>query len=113
MSAYILTSSDDIPNFIIHVTEKEDHFINADIFEITSWKLDNTVCEKELYCHVYMKWDGCCHIWFGERNENNNSNGYLHLCGVDSWKKHNIMMEALYKFAEENIKRFDSDEKWD
>ena len=35
------------------------------------------------------------------------------ICGVRSWKGHVAMTEALYRFAEENIKLFDASEKWD
>ena len=99
--------------FQIRVTEKGDHFINADIFEVISWRMDNEPLETELYCKAYMKWDGCCHVWFGEEAETNKPNDCLHICGVRSWKGHVAMMEALYRFAEENIKLFDASEKWD
>ena len=109
-----IVSCDGYVNFIIQVTELTDHYLDADVYEVTSWNAeDNTPCDKDKYCKAYMKWDGCCHVWFGEEDETGKSDGYMHLCGVDSWKKHILLMEELYKCAEENINSFDDSERWD
>lgn len=88
-------------NFRLTVTERSDHAISGDIEEITAWECDDahTPCDSEHYMSFYMKWDGCCHVWFGEKLDDKTHDGYLHLCGADSWDKHIALMRWLYKWA--------------
>lgn len=98
--------------FIAEITGKSETHINVSVYSVTGWDMDKTPCDKELYCKAYLKWDGCCHVWFGEEDENDKQDGYLHLCGVKCWKDHIAMMEWLYKMAETEIPRFMNDERW-
>ncbi|MEE9337254.1 MAG: hypothetical protein V3U87_04175, partial [Methylococcaceae bacterium] len=68
-----------------------------------------TPCDTELYITGMIKWDGCSHLWFGERVEKDRQSGYLHLCGKSYIQKHADMMLALYALAEKTIKRYDID----
>lgn len=92
-------------NFRLTVTERSPCSISGEIEEVTAWKCDDahSPCEFQNYMGFYMKWDGCCHVWFGEKRGDNTHDGYLHLCGADSWSKHISVMRWLYKWAESAI----------
>jgi len=92
--------------FLLEVTKTEDHYLDFNLYEVTSWSLKNEVMNTELYANGTIKWDGCSHITFFE-------DGYKHLCGRHCWQKHCDAMKKLYVFASENIKDFDASEKWD
>lgn len=104
---------DDSPSFLLRLTKQEKHFINIEVYEVYAWYQDkktqkwNVPCEIELYLTGYLKWDGCCHIWYGEEDSSGKQDGYLHLCGEHSWKKHNQLMSEIWKFAGENIPAWD------
>lgn len=108
----VLLGTDGYINFIADITEKSETHINVTVKEVTAWGEDNQPLDADLYCNAYLKWDGCCHVWFGEEDENDKQSGYLHLCGVGSWKNHVAMMEWLYKLAETHIGKFTEAEKW-
>lgn len=48
--------------------------------------------DEKPYLKCTVKWDSCSHFWFGDE-------GYLHLCGVHNYKKHQQLMEEIYKTA--------------
>lgn len=101
--------------FIATVTKKSETHIDVTVEEVIAWGEGNVPVQTELYCTAYMKWDGCCHVWFGEEEgegDKKQQDGYLHLCGKHSWKQHIAMMEWLYKLASELIIRFDDSERW-
>jgi hypothetical protein len=50
--------------------------------------------EWERQLSGFVKWDGCSHLYFGEKE----SPGYLHLCdGARGWKNLAALMEAVYR----------------
>lgn len=104
-SAVLFSVDGRCASFRLTVTERSSHTISGKVEEITSWAADGswTPGEAELYLTFYMKWDGCCHVWFGEEDEGGKRDGYLHLCGADSWDKHVALMRWLYKWAETEI----------
>ncbi len=95
-------------NFILTVTERSEASIHGIIEEVTGWHLDagKTPWDKELYLKFYLKWDSCCHVWFGEE-EDGKSDGYLHLCGPEYWANHTALMTWLYQWAEKAIPMHD------
>lgn len=100
-------------SFIATIIKQDSHFVEIKVEQVNSWDNGKEPSDKEIYLNAYMKWDGCCHLNFGESLDEENaigmgaSNGYLHLCGPEDWKKHCHMMIWLYKLAEISIPHFD------
>lgn len=95
---------DDYPCFRITVTKREGHYIDGTVEEIQVWEGDaeHTPAQFDPYLAFYMKFDGCCHVWFGEEVDGKRD-GYLHMCGARTWKKHILLMQYLYKWAAATI----------
>ena len=92
-------------HFRLTVTDRTDCTISGNIEDIISWECDdeNTPLGSEHYMSFHMKWVGCCHVWFGSKLEDGRHDGYLHLCGAESWVNHIALMRWLYKWAETAI----------
>lgn len=73
------------------------------IDEVIAWDENDVPVEVERYLTFYMKWDECCHINFGEKD----NDGYLHLCGEDSFKQHAQLMTELFAWAKKEIPMMD------
>lgn len=97
--------------------EYKDTSFGAEVFEVTAWEGDseNTPAEEELYLTCYIKWDSCSHFYFGEKGENGNQDGYLHICGAEYFKRHIDLMGYLYKLAFKEMGRdpYDESEAWE
>lgn len=107
----LLIEYDIYPKFLIRYTsDKNEYYCDFEVYVVESWDNDNTPLDIELYLHGTIKWDGCSHIYFG--NTIGNTNGYIHICGNNSWKIHTIMMETLYKTVSSKIENFDESELW-
>lgn len=50
---------------------------------------------------------GDYHVFFGEKDENGNHDGYLHLCGKTYWARHVEVMNEVYALAEKTIAECD------
>lgn len=94
-------------SFRLTVTERSRTAIFGNVDEVTAWELDkdHTPVDFAPYVRFYMKWDGCCHVWFGREKDGRKDehDGYLHLCGARCWKSHLFIMDALYRWAEKAI----------
>src|ERR1043165_8573732 len=84
--------------------EYRDVAFTATVDVVTGWTgadpgtLD--VAEHEPYLHCTIKWDGCAHLHFGEpEGGSGKRDGYFHFCGVDDFKNHALLLEALYRMA--------------
>lgn len=66
--------------------------VTFQIFKVLSLNTDGSIYELENYCSAYIRWDSCSHFHF--RDE-----GYLHLCGVASYKFHIWLLEQVYMQA--------------
>lgn len=88
--------------FRLTVAERTDSTISGIVEAVIAWNPDGAACEFEPYLDFYMKWDGCCHVYFGEK-EDGRHDGYLHLCGAGSWERHIFLMAELYRWAEKAI----------
>lgn len=90
--------------FRITVTKRTEETIHGVVEEVGSWSVDepNTPLSWDPYLKFYMKWDGCCHVWFGE-NDSESPDGYLHLCGPECWENHIWLIRELWKFAAEEL----------
>lgn len=79
----------------------------ASVDAVTGWTEGGiAVAEHEPYLHCMIKWDSCSHFHFGEPKpptgkpgEDGYRDGYLHFCGVDDFKNHALLLEALYRIA--------------
>jgi hypothetical protein len=96
--------------FIAEITDLQAAYLNVTVKEVNGWTDEDcqTPYETELYLKAMLKWDRCCHVHFGEEE----NPGYLHLCGLDSWKNHVALMEWIYRLGTELISR-DDGEGWD
>lgn len=105
----VLFYDNEFAQFLIKVTELKPHFINFEVYEVTSWKTDekSTPCDADLYVEGFIKWDGCSHVWFGEKEEDDSRDGYIHLCGKDSWLKHSKVMMKIYEYGADKIENYD------
>ena len=99
--------------FAVETVEIGDAWVKYSVESVGSWDGETgEPFEPELYLHAHMKWDGCCHVTFGERlDEHGNRDGYLHLCGHEAWHQHVELMRLLWQFAREDIDMH-GDEPW-
>ena len=104
---------DGIAQFLLKITDETDYFINFEVYEVTGWYEDKDTKEWtipsgfELYLTATIKWDGCAHFWFGEKDDNGVRDGYIHLCGKDCFDKHIKLIQELYEFGSKRVKLFD------
>ena len=89
---------DNYPVFIIEIDELSDCSVTGQVYEVESWVDDNEPLDKEQYMRFYIKWDGCSHVNFGERDGTDCRDGYLHLCGKGCWERHVALMSWLYEW---------------
>jgi len=85
------------PIFIIYDIEQTPYCISFKVDDILTWDTTDTgvmdIAERQPYLKGSIKWDGCSHLWFGDVSQ---KDGYLHLCGVEDWMNHCILMKTLY-----------------
>ena len=101
-------------NFLIKVLNSGDDLkyrMEFEVYEVSGWECDeeHTPAETELYLEGSIKWDGCSHVWFGEKDENGKQEGYLHLCGKTYWARHAELMVKIYELAEKTITGYDAE----
>lgn len=97
--------------FIAKITSKTEYSICFDVYEILGWAPEkNMPYEAEDYLEAFMKWDGCNHFYFGDKNESGKRASYLHLCGVEGLKKHCRCLKWLHSIAKKLIAKNDIDE---
>lgn len=85
------------------ITEKSDTHITVNVYEINYWDTDNSydINDGELAGDITIKWDGCSHVNFGDKD------GYMHLCGKLHWIEYTTMLITLYEWAVKYIKCYD------
>jgi hypothetical protein len=112
MSDHVVFMKDDqgYAQFRITVTMADGYGVSAEVDEVIGWEVDDehTPAHFERYLTCLIKWDSCAHFNFGEAGEP----GYLHLCGVSSFKAHVALMKFLYKLAFELMGREPDGEEW-
>lgn len=89
----------------------EDTCVNFRLMEISAWDTEGKpMLGDPRYFEQYMtgmiKFDGCSHLTMGDA-------GYMHLCGVRSWKRHCIIMEMVYKYLTERFPNFMDNQFWE
>ena len=95
--------------FVVKVTDKSVSQVEFEVEEIIGrTNEDNEIRETQPYLKCYIRWDSCSHFWFGD------GGGYLHLCGVEYYKKHVELIRWLYDKAFELMgEKPRSGEEWD
>lgn len=72
--------------------EPKGHYVNINVEEICARDVEtNEMLETERYLKGSIKWDSCSHFWFGDEDK------YLHLCGVEDFERHILLMQFIYK----------------
>lgn len=83
--------------FLLLIEKLEDYMVEGEIKKVVAWEAeDMEPAEFEPYLQFYLKWDGCCHLWFGDEEKRD---GYLHLCDRRGWERHCQMMTELYEWS--------------
>lgn len=97
--------SDEKPQFILTIERISSAQVSGSIESVGGWSGAPdyvTPCDLELYLTFVIRWDGCSHITFGERDTaTGQQDGYLHLCGEGCWEDHAALMGWLFKWASE------------
>jgi len=71
---------------------------SATVESVSGWDVDTDApADFEPYLKCLIKWDSCSHFYFGEDPED--GDGYIHMCGVRSYKEHIALVEFLYRLA--------------
>lgn len=52
-----------------------------------------------------IKWDGCSHVWFGEKGDS----GYMHLCGSGCWRTVARVLPMMRDLAIDTMRRSGED----
>jgi hypothetical protein len=97
---------DDCPTFLMKLVDLRPTFIVFEVYEISIYRMNPITdeCDQpdeiELYVKGTIKWDGCSHLWFGDKD------GYIHLHGKSRYDVHCQLIQELFAFAEKNIERF-------
>lgn len=88
-------------------TRTHDHSVDVDVYEIVARDEMNRpmfgdLCDDadqppKTYVSGFLKWDACCHFYFGEAD----NSGYIHICGPENFKKHIELFQYLLKRAPE------------
>lgn len=92
---------------VINTKVYENIYVDFKVFEVCSKSTaDNSYVDLQEYLTCSIKWDSCSHFWFP-------SEGYIHMCGVDSYIKHCQLLKELYAKAFELMGRKpESGEEW-
>lgn len=97
----LITTNNRVEYLIEFTSDNFEYSINFNIHEVISWTGEtNEIYDKELYLKGEIKWDGCSHFWFGE-------DGYIHMCGKDSFEDHKKVFDAVWELASKKIKGWD------
>lgn len=100
-----------IPDFRFTASNIHRAGVNIKVEEITGWGDDGTY-DFDPYLTCLIKWDSCCHFYFGETLDET-AHGYIHMCGVHDLMKHAHVMRELYVWAFQLMGREPSDgEEW-
>lgn len=102
------------PIFIIHDIERTPYCIAFKVDDILTWNTTDagvmSVNDRQPYLKGSIKWDGCSHLWFGDLADSKDVNprdSYLHLCGIDDWMNHCILMKTIYTELTTHLKMDD------
>lgn len=100
----VLIKEGDHVNYLIEFEESDfETSATFNVFEVFSWGMEYEVLETEHYLKGHIKWDGCSHIWFGDKD------GYIHLCGKNYFESHKKVMDAIWDMCSKKIKYWDSE----
>ncbi|MGH1436569.1 MAG: hypothetical protein ACRBG0_19155 [Lewinella sp.] len=100
----VLIKEGDLIKYLIKCNDDKEASLSFEIIEVISWdgETDDPV-DVEKFIRGFIKWDGCSHIYFGDKD------GYLHLCGGDSFQYIKQVLTAVWKKAESEITMFDKE----
>lgn len=91
-------------------SEPGDPFFSFQADRVRGWTNEKQPVDYEKYLHGMIKWDSCSHLYFGMDEERD---GYLHLCGVRSFRDHVALLKFLYELAFERMGQKPQDgEEW-
>lgn len=96
---------DDLVLFQYEIEDVSEVSITFNVYEVLDWLYNegngeyDVVGDTKLYLKAFMKWNGCNHFWFGDE-------GYIHLCGEHSIKKHQNVMDKCLEIAKTKIKGY-------
>lgn len=98
-----------VPSYMLSA-KAEDYYMDFEVFRVLSWNNDSTH-QGELFLSGGIKWDGCSHLYFGEKDDTGSkTDGYLHLCGIDGMQELREVLKKVYEVASQRIKYWDEGE---
>lgn len=110
MRKFYLLDKKDEARFIVNVNDYGTHYVGFQVDEVHSWSRKGEVLDSEHYLEGSIKWDTCCHFFFGEKD----NAGYIHMCGITSFYDHIALLKSLNELAfdlmDDDIIR---DEEWE
>lgn len=94
------------PIFVVTIKQHKNTLCEFDVEEVIAWTEENEIYNTEDYLSLTVKWDSCSHLTIGEEIDNRGRrDGYLHLCGAESFKNHCRLLKELYNLAFEKMER--------
>jgi hypothetical protein len=96
--------------------EYKDTSFKATVREIISWGKDKNnkylePVDYNDYLDCSINWEAYSHFYFGELDAAGNRDSYLHICGTDSFKKHQEIIKILFDLAHKEMGR-KPEESW-
>lgn len=88
---------------MIETIEWKDINISVKITKLTNITMDFETIEdkdQDTFIKGTIKWDGCSHMYYGD-------DGYIHLCGAESFYEMIELHRRIFKLASEKIKAWD------
>lgn len=87
--------------------EAKEDTLQPDGSHLYSW-FDKDGCQEfgsefergERFVEGTVKWDGCSHLNFGDKN------GYLHLCGARCFNRLTFVLTEMFKMASREVPAF-------
>lgn len=82
--------------FWVYEIVGEDELGNFDYEKKGAKSSDDTTEDMEEAQTLFrglIKWDGCSHVYFGDEE------GYIHLCGFDSWNYFYNALNRVWEYA--------------
>lgn len=90
----------------IKINELSNISLRGEVYQAVSWDMEDNVCEENFFANIYIKWDGCSHIYFEGEDK---IDSYYHLCGGNYFIEHMQTLAFIVKVAKDNIEKYDDE----
>lgn len=95
-------------DFSLYESIREIEFINGETINTNTFTYEiigssgttNDIEKAQPVIKGHIKYDGCSHVDFGD-------DGYIHICGSDSWLNFIEAIKRIYDISKENLRSFE------